>query len=98
MKGSWVMAKIAGTLSTANTRSANSISTRARNSGVANSTALLCPGALIRTKKCGPCTSSVTRRWLRTNLRTGLLARSGWVSSRVKSIFTPVNSRKAPNT
>lgn len=35
MNGSWVMAKIAGTLSTANTRSASSISTRAKNSGVA---------------------------------------------------------------
>ncbi|MNC72953.1 hypothetical protein D3C75_1240790 [compost metagenome] len=98
MNGSWVMAKMAGTLSTANTRSASSISTSARNSGVAYSTVLLCPAALRRTKKRGPCRSSVTRKWPRTNLSTGLLARSGWASSRENSIFIPVTSKKAPNT
>ena len=38
MNGSVVMAKIAGTESTANSRSTNSISTRASNSGVAQRT------------------------------------------------------------
>ncbi|MCY1455609.1 hypothetical protein D9M71_727540 [compost metagenome] len=32
----------------------------------------------------------------RTNLRIGLLARSGRLSSFDSAIFTPVNSRKAP--
>ncbi|MCY1309911.1 hypothetical protein D9M70_600530 [compost metagenome] len=97
MNGSWVMANTAGTLSTANTRSASSISTRARNSGVACSSTL--PVRLgRRTKKWPPCSSSVTRRRLRRKRSTGFCDRSGCVSSLANSIFTPVNSRKAPNT
>ncbi|MNN90449.1 hypothetical protein D3C81_2083990 [compost metagenome] len=53
MKVSVVIEKIAGTESTANTRSARLMTTSARNSGVAAQTSL--PAALCsRTKKCSP--------------------------------------------
>ena len=54
MKGSVVMAKMAGTESTANTRSTNSIKTSARNSGVAQRSTLPVTGSGSRTQKALP--------------------------------------------
>ena len=97
MNGSWVMAKIAGTLSTANTRSAHSMRIRARNSGVIHSTGLpLASG--WRTKKRCSCRRSVMRRWLRRKRTSRLFSRSGVSSTRANSMRTPVSSRNTPNT
>ncbi|MNW05875.1 hypothetical protein D3C71_2021910 [compost metagenome] len=61
MNGSVVMAKMAGTESTANTRSTNSISTSASNSGVAQRTFFDVAGSVSVTTKALPRSPSVTR-------------------------------------
>ncbi len=90
------MAKIAGTESTANNRSTNSISTRARNSGVAQRTVLPVAVSGSRTQKALPRSPSVTRMRRLRNFRIGLVAMSGsW--SAIIHILMPVNTRNAPN-
>ena len=95
MNVSVVMAKIAGTESTAKTRSAMLITTSARNSGVASPHRLPVVGSGWRTKKFWPCSSSVTRMWRRRKRTSGLLAMSGSLSG-TSSILMPVAIRKAP--
>ena len=93
------MAKIAGTESTAKIRSAISTMMSAKNTGVAHHTTgdagESSRGA--RTKNRLPWISGVTRKRLRRKPISGLDARSGFLST-IQSIFTPVSSKKAPNS
>jgi hypothetical protein len=72
-----VIAKIAGTLSTAKTRSATLMTTSARNSGVAASTSRPVRRSGTRTKKRWPWSAGVTRMWRLIQRTAGLLATSG---------------------
>ena len=96
MNGSWVIAKMAGTESTAKIISATLTSTRATNNGVANQTSLLLPfgsGPLIQ--NLFPSILGVRFMCLRIQFSSGFLSMSVAPSS-VNSILTPVKSRKAP--
>jgi len=94
MNVSVVMAKIAGTLSTANTRSARLITTSARNSGVAAVTSLPVFSCGTLTKKCWSCSSGVTRMCVEIQRTTGFFATSIGLSP-AKNILIPVKIRKA---
>ena len=91
MKGSAVMAKIAGTESTAKMMSLSSRNSSATMSGVA------CHRPFNRTRKLCPWSSGaigITRLNRRT---TGFLSGSTFCSG-ANSILTPVSSRKMPNS
>lgn len=80
MNGSVVTAKMAGTESTAKTRSASSTIISAKNSGVAHHTSSVDEDALFGAlmKNRLPWRSGVTRKNLRSRLMNGLLAMSGF--------------------
>ncbi len=95
MKVSVVIAKIAGTLSTAKIRSAMLMTTSARKSGVAHTTILPVTASGLRTKNFSACRSCVTRIRLVRNFTTGFFEMSGSLSGTI-SILMPVAMRKAP--
>ena len=91
MNGSVVTAKIAGILSTAKMTSLSSTRINTSISGVTNSRPFL------RTKNFSSSMVSVMRKWPRSQ-RTNGLSPIPEASSFASAIFTPVNSRNAPNT
>ncbi len=67
MNVSVVIAKIAGTLSTAKITSAPFTSTRASARGVSQRAVLPVFGSAFRTRKCWPCSSDVMRSFARSH-------------------------------
>ena len=91
INGSFVSAKIAGTLSTAKTMSVISMNTRHTNSGVA------CQTPLSRVRKLCPCSRGVTGSSFRSRRMTGFFSGSMGFSG-AKRILMPVRIRKPPKS
>ena len=90
------MAKIAGTLSTAKTRSARLMITNASSNGVAQTTMRPVTGSGRRTRNFWPCSVGVTRMRFVMKRTIGLRETSVSLSF-TASILMPVAIRKAPN-